>query len=387
MDFSDTRKIIFSQPVDKNDAKLSGRKVEIKGEGYIQFEQIVKNQAFHENVPLKNLSDFFGEKMLRYKQADIFLADSHYVAFSKNGETTFHKTKSPPSDSANFGHDRKKCHIIEEGDDVPVLVDLGIFTKERKIINSMQGKFRQINRFVELFDDMSEKLDEIHEKRGKINLVDFGCGKSYLTFVLYHYLKNVKKFPEDSINMVGVDIKEKVVENCNALAKKYGYGNLSFETADIAGYSPKFSPDAVVSLHGCDTATDYVLCNAVKWRCELIFAAPCCEHETNAQIDAAAMANILKYGIAKERFSVLLTNALRCNILELENYRTELIEFVDISHSPKNLLIRAKKTTGITDKSKLKRELEETLQKFKIEPTLYDLLFKQSKKGELKYDE
>jgi SAM-dependent methyltransferase len=296
------------------------------------------------------------------------------MAFNKNGEISFHKTKSKPMDLAHSGHDREKKYIIEEGDDVPVLIELGIFTKERKIVERMHDKFRQINRFIELFDDMSENLDGIYKRQNKINLVDFGCGKSYLTFVLYHYLAKIKKFSEDSINIVGVDLKEKVVGDCNLLARKYGYKNLAFEAADIEGYEPKFAPDVAVSLHGCDTATDHALYNALKWHSELIFAAPCCEHEVNAQIDAAPMANILKYGIVKERFSALLTNAIRCNILELENYKTELIEFVDISHSPKNLLIRAKKTTG-ADRSKKKLELEGTLEKFGINQTLYNLFW------------
>ena len=374
MDFSETQKIIFSPPLDKDETALKGRKIKINEKEYIQFEHISNNQAFHENVPIGALRDFFDEKIQQYKKAEIFLTGAHYMAFNKNGEISFHKTKSDPAEPKSSGHNRKKNYMINEGDDVPVFTELGIFTKERKIVNSMYGKFRQINRFIELFDDMSEKLDEIYKHRGRINLIDFGCGKSYLTFILYHYFVNIKKFPESLINITGVDLKEKVVGECGALAKKYGYKNLFFEAADIEGYKPKTAPDAVVSLHGCDTATDHALCNAVKWNSELIFAAPCCEHELNAKIDISPMANILKYGIVKERFSALLTNAVRCNILEIQNYKTELIEFVDISHSPKNLLIRAQKTKNNADKSKIKSELLETLAKFKTSQTLYELL-------------
>lgn len=374
MDFGETQKIIFSPPLDKNETALKGRKVEIKKKEYIQFERILNNQAFHENVPLEDLSDFFGEQIQKYKRAEIFLTGAHYIAFNKNGEISFHKAKNEPAIPANSGHNREKNYIIGQGDEVPVFAELGIFTKEGKIANSMYDKFRQINRFVELFDDMSEKLDEIYKKQGKINVIDFGCGKSYLTFILYHYFANIKKFPESHINITGVDLKEKVVGECGALAKKYGYKSLFFEAADIEGYEPKTAPDVVVSLHGCDTATDHALYNAVKWNSELIFAAPCCEHELNSRIEISPMANILKYGIVKERFSALLTNAVRCNILELQNYKTELIEFVDISHSPKNLLIRAKKTKNSPDKSKIRSELEATLAKFKTSQKLYDLL-------------
>jgi len=239
----------------------------------------------------------------------------------------------------------------------------------------MYNKFKQINRFIEFFDDMSGKLDEIYKKYNKINVIDFGCGKSYLTFILYYYFIKVKKFPENSINITGIDLKNEVVENCNILAQKYEYKNLTFETGDINGFEPKFIPNIVVSLHGCDTATDYVLYNALKWQCDIIFAAPCCEHEINAQIDIKSMRNILKYGIIKERFSALLTNSIRCNILELQNYKTELMEFVDITHSPKNLLIRAvKSNNNNTDKLNIQKELEETLEKFKINQTLYNLI-------------
>jgi SAM-dependent methyltransferase len=392
INFNDAQKIIFSSPLDKNEKfnKLTGRRIKIKEKDYIQFESFYNNQAFHENVLIDDLREFFDEKILKYKQADIFLIDSHFMAFNKNGVISFHKTKtqtpinglndasvvpavaSPFQKGAN--HNRRKNYIINEGDNIPVLIELGIFTKDFKIINSMYNKFKQINRFIELFDDMSEKLDEIYKKYNKINVIDFGCGKSYLTFILYYYFINVKKIPEDCINLTGIDLKEKVIENCNSLAKKYGYKNLFFESGDMKNYEPKFTPNIVVSLHGCDTLTDHVLYKSITWQSEIIFAAPCCEHEINAQINIKFMSNILKYGIIKERFSVLLTNSIRCNILEIINYKTELIEFVDISHSPKNLLIRAVKTNNKTDKSKNQKELNETLKEFEINQTLYKLL-------------
>ena len=387
-DFSNIQKIIFSSPLNKNErfSKLTGRRIKIKDKDRIQFEGFYNNQAFHENIPADEMFDFFSEKILKYKQADIFLTDGlHYMAFNNNGKIAFHKTKTNPPPSEKDGkedhaHNRRKNYIINEGDNIPVFIELGIFTKDFRIVNSMYNKFRQINRFVELFDDMSGKLDEIYKKYNKINIIDFGCGKSYLTFVLYYYFVNVKKFPEESINITGVDLKEKVVEDCNNLAKKYGCKSLNFKTGDIKNYAPEFLPNVVVSLHGCDIATDYALYNAIKWQSEIIFAAPCCEHEINAQIktDVDFMKNILKYGVLKERFSAMLTNSIRCNILETQNYKTELIEFVDITHSPKNLLIRAIRSSP-ADKYKLKQDIDETLEKFEINQTLYCLLEKENR--------
>ena len=378
IDFNETQKIIFSSPLNKTEKfnKLTGRKVKIKENNCIQFEGFYNNQAFHENILTEDIQNFFSKTILKYKQADIFLKDSHYMAFNKNGKISFHKTKDKSINAAESSHNRRKNYIINEGDNIPVFIELGIFTKEYKIINSMYNKFKQINRFVELFDDMGGKIDAIYKKHGKINAIDFGCGKSYLTFVLYYYFINVKKIPEEDINITGIDLKEKVVENCNILAKKYAYKNLSFKVGNINGYTPKNTPDIVVSLHGCDTATDYALYNALKWQADIIFAAPCCEHEINAQIEINAdfMRNILKYGVVKERFSALLTNSIRCNILEIRGYKTELIEFVDITHSPKNLLIRAVKTNNDST-NKDKTELDNTLKQFKIKQTLYELEF------------
>jgi len=386
-DFENVNKIIFSSPLNKNTAKLTGRKIKIKEKEYIQFEHIHNNQAFHENITVCGLYDFFNEHILKYRQSDIFLDNSHYIAFNKNGNISFHKTKHKTKDkieAESYGHNRRKNYIINEGDNIPVLIELGIFTENFKIVNSMYNKFKQINRFIELFDDMSAKIDEIYKKQGGINIIDFGCGKSYLTFILYYYFIKIKKFPESSINMTGIDLKSSVIENCNFLAKKYGYKNLMFKVGDINGYILEFTPNIAVSLHGCDTATDYALYNAVTWQADIIFAAPCCEHEINSQINIESMRNILKYGVIKERFSSILTNSIRCNILELHNYKTELIEFVDITHSPKNLLIRAVKInaanadkankTDRADKSEIQKELEKTLQTFKINQKLYDLL-------------
>ena len=371
--FENIQKIIFSPPIKKDDVKLTGRRIKIKNQEYMQFEHILNNQAFHENILIADLQEFFSEKILRYKQANIFLNDAHYIAFNKNGVINFRKTKDKLQ-IKNDEHNRRKNYIINEGAHIPVLIELGIFTKDFKIVNSMYNKFRQINRFVELFNDLSGKIDEIYEKYNKINVIDFGCGKSYLTFILYYYFINIKKIPVENLKITGIDLKKSVVDDCNNLAEKYNYKNLNFETGNIKEYTAD-NINIVVSLHGCDLATDYALYNAVKWRAGIIFAAPCCEHEINAQINIKDMRNILKYGAVKERFSAILTNSIRCNLLELHNYKTELIEFVDISHSPKNLLIRAVNINNCANSAGIKRELDETLKKFSLSQTLYNLLY------------
>ena len=383
MNFNDAQKIIFAPPIKKSGAKLAGRRVKIKGREYMQFERIENNQAFHENIPLDDLAGFFGSEILKYKQANIFFPDAHYTAFNKNGSVKFHKSSQKPQQARQgaepaAGHNRRKNYIINEGDNIPVFVELGIFTKDFKIVNSMYGKFRQINRFVELFNDLSRRIDEIYAKHNKISIIDFGCGKSYLTFVLYYYFINVKKIPEQNLEITGVDLKPAVIEDCNNLARKYNYKSLKFELGDIKDYAPSNTDgsgiDIVVSLHGCDTATDYALYNAIKWQAGIIFAAPCCEHEINAQ-NIKGISNILKYGVLKERFAIILTNALRCGALESQDYKTELLEFVDISHTPKNMLIRAVRTNrGQKRREEINRELEQTLETYGVSQTLCSLL-------------
>jgi len=240
----------------------------------------------------------------------------------------------------------------------------------------MYAKFKQINRFTELFNDLSDKIDEIYAKHGHINVIDFGCGKSYLTFILYHYFVSIRKIPEEHLTITGVDLKTSAIDDCSRLAQTYNYKSLHFEVGDIKDYKPNTPVNIVVSLHGCDLATDYALYNAIRWNTDIIFAAPCCEHEINAQ-NIKSMHNILKYGAVKERFAALLTNAIRCNLLEMQNYKTDLIEFVDLSHSPKNLLIRAVNINNYQsckNRAQIQRELEETLSTFGVKQTLYELI-------------
>ena len=247
---------------------------------------------------------------------------------------------------------------------VPALVDLGIMTSEGKIIKSSYDKYRQINRFLEIINDSISDEKEL-------NIVDFGCGKSYLTFILYYYLVEIKKM---NINIVGLDLKDDVIDNCNNIAIKYGYKNLKFYKGDIKDYKSN-NFNMIVTLHACDTATDYALYHAINMKCKYIFSVPCCQHEINNQLKNDKLHLMNKYGILKERFSALLTDSIRANILEYYGYKTQVMEFVDFDASPKNLLIRAVLKSN-NKNVKIKEEVKNIIKEYSINQTLYDLTLK-----------
>ena len=276
--------------------------------------------------------------------------------------------------SPENSHNRKKNYIIAEDKPFPALVDMGVFTKDGKVAKPMYDKFRQINRFAEIIDDAVKDIP----KGGKpLRVMDFGCGKSYLTFVLYHYLTEIKGIETE---MLGLDLKADVIEKCNAAAAKYGYKNLRFETGDIGSASMNGKLDMSVTLHACDTATDYALFNAVMRGADMIFSVPCCQHELNGQMKTENFSILTRYGIVKERIAALCTDSIRANLLEVCGYRTQLLEFIDFEHTPKNILIRAvKRKTSEENRKMYLSEAEKLIEEFSFEPTFYKLLKEEGK--------
>ncbi|MBQ9793827.1 MAG: SAM-dependent methyltransferase [Clostridia bacterium] len=362
-------KFTVSNPVSKS--SLYKKIVALEKQTGFQIEKYTEKQVFHENVSREELADslcLLTEG--KFRQVNGFApAGEHILLVSSKGACKYSvKNKAPTALKLSDTHNRKKQYLLEEGTLIPPLVDMGIFTAEGKVVASMYHKFKQINRFLEMIDD------ELKDKKvEKLNVIDFGCGKSYLTFILYYYLTRVRRIP---VEMIGLDLKADVIEKCNAAAKKYGYHGLRFEMGDINGYDCPFQVDMVVTLHACDTATDYALFNALSWGAKMIFSVPCCQHELNEQLAPAELTLLSRYGIVGERFSALATDAIRANLLEYCGYKTQLLEFIELDHTPKNVLIRAVKRpiTPRAVKEKALLEVKQVMAAFGFEPTLYKLL-------------
>ncbi|MBR5583945.1 MAG: SAM-dependent methyltransferase [Lachnospiraceae bacterium] len=319
--------------------KVKIRPVLLKDQLNFQVTEYKGKQVFHENMEkdraiayiLEQMTLFFGQMELNSASKTV------HVLVSKKGTVTIkQKAQKNEVKPKELSHNRKKRYILEEGTAIPFLVDLGVQTKEGKIVNSRYDKFRQINRFLEFIQDIVEALPKGRE----LTIVDFGCGKSYLTFAMYHYLKVMKGF---DIRVIGLDLKEDVIAYCNELKDKYGYDKMSFTTGDIKSYTGVDAVDMVVTLHACDTATDYALEKAVKWGASVILSVPCCQHELNYQMKNEELATVFKYGLLKERIAALVTDGLRAEMLEQCGYDTQVLEFIDMEHTPKNILIRAVK--------------------------------------------
>ena len=331
--------------------------------GY-QAAEYTKTQVKHINIENKKLHDYLLSKQTLYRQY-LIKTKSIIVHGIKNGNklkiSIENNNNSCKVDNQN---NRQKNYILNDGDHLDFLVEQGVMSSNYRVKADMQHKFRQINRFLEFIKDIESYLPNDRP----IHIIDFGCDKSYLTFAVYHYLHNILK---KDIYIHGLDLKEQVIIDCNSLAKKLNYDNLFFEIGDISTYNCPYDVDMVMTLHACDTATDYALYNAIKWNAKVILSVPCCQHELNKQIKNEDFSSIFKYGIIQERTSSLFTDALRANILELQGYRTQILEFIDIEHTPKNLLIRAIKT-GSPKKDWTK--VDNFVEKFSIDPTLYRLL-------------
>lgn len=344
-------------------------KINNKGKKYYQVEKFTDKQVFHENIEVNNLEKALNDLVINnYKQLSAWSNDTTFdLKISKKGKVFLGKKKADNKNLVNKSHNKEKNYILKEGMIIEPLIDLGVFTKEGKVINSKYDKYKQINRFIEIIDDEIKK-----NNYKELTILDFGCGKSYLTFVLYYYFVEIKQI---KVKMIGLDLKEDVIKKCNEIAKRYKYDNLHFELGDINGYKYENNVDMVITLHACDTATDYALYNAIKWNAKMIFSVPCCQHEFNAQMKPESLSILSKYGIIQERVSALMTDAVRGNILEASGYKTQLLEFIDIAHSPKNILIRASKSNISKDKKeKALNEVYTLIKEFNFKPTLLDLL-------------
>ncbi len=388
-------RIILSNPRTRDGyVKLILRPLILQGELRFQAEELTEKQAFHKNMGAGEAAEYLKDQLSKlYRNGEIFsLLGSGTILVGKKGTVTVKIKKKAggssadqktaaekiqavrkktadisPEDLARLSrHNRAKHYVLPEGTLVPFLVDLGVMTKDGAVVKAKYDKFRQINRFLEFVEDILPRLDRSKETK----IIDFGCGKSYLTFAMYYYLKEVKGYP---IRITGLDLKKDVIALCNKLAEKFGFENLTFLHGDIADYEGTDQVDMVVTLHACDTATDYALAKAVRWGAKVILSVPCCQHELNGQIESTLLAPALKYGLIKERMSALLTDAVRAGLLEEAGYRTQILEFIDMEHTPKNILIRAVRQ----GKPQKQQGLSELIEELHAEPTLLRLLKEQ----------
>lgn len=358
---------VLSNPKDKEGIqKVKVRPVLMKGEMVFQCEEFRNNQAFHVNCKEDKICESLMEYMTRMRQMQIETKrHTALVLVSKKGKVTIKKkTQKNREKTADLSHNRKKQYILEEGIVVPFLQDLGVMTEEGKIVRAKFDKFRQINRFLEFIEDILPQL----KKEKEITILDFGCGKSYLTFAMYYYLHELKGY---DIRIIGLDLKKDVIRYCNGLAGKYGYKKIQFLEGDIAEYEGVSKVDMVVTLHACDTATDYALAKAVGWKADVILSVPCCQHELNGQMENDILSPIMKYGLLKERMAALVTDGLRAQYLEQEGYDVQVLEFIDMEHTPKNILIRAVRNEKKKKTSDMTKPCEEFLH---VQPTIGRLL-------------
>lgn len=357
-------------------SKIRIRPVVIKDKLFFQCTSTIGPKEFHENYEKERLMDQievwisqeFKQLQLESDRGNVTVLSSKKGKLTIKEKKKMIQTEEQPWNQQEriraLVHNRKKRYILEEGKPVDFLIDLGVMTREGKIVNSRYDKFRQINRFLEFIEDILPKLTRERE----ITILDFGCGKSYLTFAMYYYLHELKEY---DVRIIGLDLKEDVIQKCTELGQKYGYEKLSFCQGDIASYEGVQQVDMVVTLHACDTATDFALAKAVAWGASVILSVPCCQHELNGQIENEVLAPVFSYGILKERMAALMTDGLRAQMLERVGYDTQILEFIDMEHTPKNLLIRAVYTRK---KKNNEEQLRACLDAFGLHPTLERLL-------------
>ena len=351
--------IIISNPRRKEEVfKVKVRPIMMKGS--ICFQETISRgtQVFHENYEKDGMLD----RLVRYMEEDFRQLEAQSmdgklnVLVSKKGRMTIKQQKadSPQNQMMpDMSHNRSKQYILKEGVPVPFLIDLDVQTTEGAIVKSKYNKFKQINRYLEFVEDILPALP----KERTIHIIDFGCGKSYLTFALYYYLHELKHL---DVMITGLDLKTDVINKCNQLAERYGYDQLQFFKGDISTFQGAECVDMVVTLHACDTATDFAIKKAVDWGARVIFTVPCCQHEVNKQIENELLSPVFQYGLLKERISALLTDGIRANLLEEAGYETQVLEFISMEHTPKNILIRAVKRERDASVTNRRKSIEES---------------------------
>ncbi|WP_342567186.1 SAM-dependent methyltransferase [Psychrobacillus sp. FSL K6-4046] len=332
----------ISQPRAKSNEikRIKLKPIEIKNMYHIQLEYQYERILKHENIRIEEFSSAWEKLLDDFRQIHVdFIEEKIQIQLSKKNKVMYKTEKNTSLKQVDLSHNRKKNYLLDEHTPYPFLIRLGVQTSEGKVKKQKYDKFKQINRFIEFIDDTLAYLP----KDKTVRILDFGSGKSYLTFALYHYLKIEKGL---DIRVTGLDLKKEVIEECSQIAKDLDYDDLEFLVGDINDYNDETAVDMVVTLHACDVATDMALARAVKWNASVILSVPCCQHELNRQLDAPGLNIMLKHGLIKERFSALATDSIRAEILNLVGYEAQLVEFIDIENTPKNILIRAYKTGG-----------------------------------------
>ena len=344
----------ISQPRSKSDElkRIKLKPVEIKGLYHIQFEYQYERVLKHENIELEQLRSKIEDLLQQFRQVQAdFQEEKAHIQLSKKFKVLWKSEKVQTIKQVSLSHNRKKNYLLDEDTAYPFLVRLGVQTPDGKVKKQKHDKFRQINRFIEFIDDALDYLP----KGRTVRILDFGSGKSYLTFALYHYLRIEKGL---DIRVTGLDLKREVIEECQQIAADLDYDQLEFLVGDINDYNEETAVDMVVTLHACDVATDMALSRAVKWGAKVILSVPCCQHELNNQLSSPALDIMLQHGLVKERFAALATDSIRAELLKQVGYEVQVLEFIDMENTPKNILIRAYYTGRKPAPEELKRYRE-----------------------------
>ncbi len=367
----------ISDPIKKGEGLASKVKVSaisLKGELMYQLSQYVGDKVYHKNVSPDTVIDNIVAIMENnFKQCEIKANIICTVLMNKKRQFTLTGVKkNDKTDIIPKGHNKEKNYILPEGEYVDWMYRLGLMDKKGRVLNQKQKKFRQINKFLEMLRDIENEIPE------NSTVIDMGCGKSYLTFAMYHYFNNIKN---KHIHIEGYDLKRDVVDLCNSLAKEFGFSDLKFCCRDIADIENKDNKiSMIITLHACDTATDHAIYNGIRWGCRVMMNVPCCQHELFWQMKNEDMDILLKHGIIKERFAALMTDSIRAEIIEIMGYKVQVMEFIDMEHTPKNIMLRSVRT-GRKDNGEKLKKVERPMKEYNIEPTLYKLLFEKNQPG------